>query len=230
MIFSSQYSVARWLTRPSSDAAGDAAGQPPLAELPGDPEASRRSAPSATSMILRWSLRTRKNDGFGGRAGRRSWGCSSRSCSSVLTPGGRRGPGRRSRWHRRRCRAPTPMRTPTGAVPGRVVDDEAEDGAGDDAAGEEATETDEVAAAQPGVRRVGALIDHSPESLSLADTNTSGRAARDGDPPIRHPATARNYHSQTGRARGGRRRGPDGRGRHGRRPFCRGGRSVRGCL
>ena len=57
MIRSSQYSVARWLTRPSSHAAGDAAGERPLAELAADP-VRRHGEAKATRTILRWSRRT----------------------------------------------------------------------------------------------------------------------------------------------------------------------------
>jgi hypothetical protein len=52
----------------------------------------------------------------------------------------------------------------------RIVDEEAEDRARDDRAGEKASEPREVSAPQ---RVVGALIGHSPGSLSLAGGNTS---------------------------------------------------------
>ena len=65
-----------------------------------------------------------------------------------------------------------PTRTPTGDAAGRVVDEEAEDHADDDAAREEAAETDEVAAAEPGVGpSVGTLIDHPPKSHSSAQSS-----------------------------------------------------------
>ena len=71
----------------------------------------------------------------------------------------------------------------TGDEPACVVEDEAEDRAGDDGADEEASEPDEVATAQ-GV--VGALIGHSPGSLSIWQVtrrSTSALRRTRGSPP-----------------------------------------------
>ncbi len=96
--------------RPSSDAAGDAAGQRPLVELAGDPEGRDDHARAAT----RWSCAGRASDPAGttallgrsrGRsAGRRSWASSCWSSSSALTPAGGTDPEPEADAPERRCR------------------------------------------------------------------------------------------------------------------------------
>ena len=157
MILSSQYSVARWLTRPSSDA--DRRCSRPSRHSPSWPT-TRSWRPSGRgrrdrSCAGRASTR-RGPTAFGGRLGRRlsRRAASSRSCSSVLSPGGHAArPGRQKPTQPAtmpsadadederpaRCR---PRCRRGGRGPGR-----------DDAAGEEAAEADEVAAAQSGVGR-----------------------------------------------------------------------------
>src|SRR6478752_1516153 len=140
IVLSSQYSVARWLTRPSRT---PPAMQAARRHSPSCPTSQKLAIirPRATRSILRWSLRTRHRDGLAG-----GWTSFIALLISVMLNGA----------HPRmaaRC----------------VVDEEAEDHADDDAAGQEAAESDEVAAAQPRVgASVGTLIDHPPKSHSSA--------------------------------------------------------------
>ncbi len=140
----------------------------------------RPSGRAATRSILRWSLTTapgaepaRRGRSRTSLIGHR--GAHLRSCSAVLTPGGR---ARTCDDRSRPQPATMPSRCRRGrrpaSVPAALSTRRPRTSADDDAAGEEAAEADEVAAAQP---RVGA----SRRSAHRPFTQVPFRSAGDGD-------------------------------------------------
>ena len=181
------------------DAAGDAAGQRPLAELAGDPEDARRpgrarpgSPCAGPSARDRCCVIAGVDHGLGG--GRHGHAASTPQCGTDPEP---------ETDTARTMPRPTPTRVNAGAESEGAVEEQAEDRADDDGPDQETAEPDEVASAQGGI---GTLISHSPGSLSSGARHPGDGARRpwgcssEGSSKPTDPGstTARNYHSERG--------------------------------